>query len=739
MGVSIGCRLAIVTIALALVGVAPEGAEAAIGDLTPLGCIEDNDPSPTGGPDACATQVDGLNRAHGLAMSPDGTSLYVSANSDDAVVRFSRNPATGALTAPGCIGDDTGAETCAQTNPALGGAAAIEVTPDGKSVYVIADDDDAVVRFDRDPATGALTPQGCVDDDDTNPLLCALEVPGLDNPRDIAVTNEAVYVASFGDDAIVALDRNPATGALTSSGCVDDDDDPGQGPDACAAETNGMRDAATVAISPDGEFVYVGSGNDDAIVRFDANPTTGALTAIDCIEDVNSGPDNCTVLATTDGFSSPGSMVMSPDGTDLYIGSFLDNSVMRFDRDTGSGALTPQECIGDDISAPSCGIGPVGLADPRSLALSPDGRNLYAGGLADDAIVQIPLNPATGAITGTSVGDVLCVDDNDPPDGPDPCPQSTDGLDHPTAIVVSPDGAFLYAVAEEDDSLTMFARETDTDGDGVINTADNCPFTSNPSQTDTDGDAQGDACDADDDDDTVGDGSDNCPLNANASQTNTDGDAQGDACDADDDNDGALDGSDNCPTTSNPSQANTDGDAQGDACDTDDDNDTVGDGSDSCPTGATGPGDDLDGDGCKDSEDGDDDGDGVGDGTDNCPRIANAGQADADSDAVGDVCDPTPNGPSESNDKTAPDTTITSGPKRKTKSKSASFTFTATESGSTFECSLDGAAFLACDSPRTVRVKEGRHTLSVRATDAAGNTDASPAIRAWKVKRKRKR
>jgi hypothetical protein len=53
--------------------------------------------------------------------------------------------------------------------------------------------------------------------------------------------------------------------------------------------------------------------------------------------------------------------------------------------------------------------------------------------------------------------------------------------------------------------------EPDSDGDGVLDISDNCPNTSNPSQTDTDGDGQGDACDADDDNDGVADDGDNCP------------------------------------------------------------------------------------------------------------------------------------------------------------------------------------------------------------------------------------
>lgn len=85
-------------------------------------------------------------------------------------------------------------------------------------------------------------------------------------------------------------------------------------------------------------------------------------------------------------------------------------------------------------------------------------------------------------------------------------------------------------------------------------------------------------------------------------------------------------------------------------------------------------------------------------------------------------------------DATAPDTVIDSGPNGTITTNSASFSFHATEPGSTFECRLDSGGFASCASPRTLSgLAEGAHTFSVRATDAAGNVDASPATRTFTV------
>lgn len=76
----------------------------------------------------------------------------------------------------------------------------------------------------------------------------------------------------------------------------------------------------------------------------------------------------------------------------------------------------------------------------------------------------------------------------------------------------------------------------DGDGDGIIDSLDNCPAVANADQTDSDGDGLGDACDvappADADGDGIVDSLDNCPAIANADQTDSDADGIGDACDS---------------------------------------------------------------------------------------------------------------------------------------------------------------------------------------------------------------
>jgi hypothetical protein len=63
--------------------------------------------------------------------------------------------------------------------------------------------------------------------------------------------------------------------------------------------------------------------------------------------------------------------------------------------------------------------------------------------------------------------------------------------------------------------------------------------------------------------------------------------------------------------------------------------------------------------------------------------------------------------------------------------------FSSSEPG-TFACKLDGAAFRPCRTPqRFRRLTPGRHRFAVKAIDAAGNEDATPAVRSFRIGGKR--
>ena len=122
----------------------------------------------------------------------------------------------------------------------------------------------------------------------------------------------------------------------------------------------------------------------------------------------------------------------------------------------------------------------------------------------------------------------------------DGIPATSADLRFPFGVFVDGFGNIFIADRSNNRVRRVEATGPDTDGDGVPDFQDNCPFASNFNQEDNDSDGQGDVCDPDDDNDGVLDGDDNCPSIANPGQEDNDGDGQGDVCDPDADNDGVV-------------------------------------------------------------------------------------------------------------------------------------------------------------------------------------------------------
>jgi hypothetical protein len=120
-------------------------------------------------------------------------------------------------------------------------------------------------------------------------------------------------------------------------------------------------------------------------------------------------------------------------------------------------------------------------------------------------------------------------------------------------------------------------------------------------------------------------------------------------------------------------------------------------------------------------------------------------EPDVDGDGYGDEtqdqCPGNPAVQAKPCDRTPPKTTITTQRKNKGSKTTAKFKFTSSEPASTFECRLKGKGlksgvkkFRSCTSPAKYKhLDPGKYKFQVRATDAAGNTDSTPAKDKFKV------
>ncbi|MDX6608634.1 MAG: large repetitive protein [Solirubrobacterales bacterium] len=84
--------------------------------------------------------------------------------------------------------------------------------------------------------------------------------------------------------------------------------------------------------------------------------------------------------------------------------------------------------------------------------------------------------------------------------------------------------------------------------------------------------------------------------------------------------------------------------------------------------------------------------------------------------------------------KGAPQTRLRRKPGKKISDRTPTFRFGSSESGSVFQCKLDGKSFRSCRSPFTTKpLALGHHSFKVRARDDSGRLDPSPASYGFKV------
>jgi DNA-binding beta-propeller fold protein YncE len=305
--------------------------------------------------------------------------------------------------------------------------------------------------------------RGCLVDRSTPTKGCgtarALEGPGpFMGSRAIAASADGrnVYVASSRSNAIAVFRRNPKTGALGqpsgASGCL-----AAKGAFECG-KAIGLNGPNSVAISPNGRNVYVTSRGSNAVTAFQRNRSTGALRqlpgATGCIAGV---PLPGCAMGTA--LLGPDVVVVSPDGKNVYVGSFFGNAVAAFARDASTGALTQLSgsagCIAETTSGCAAGLA---LGAPEGMAISGDGKSVYVAAALSNAVAVLSRDPSTGALTQTTGGSGCIVDVA--------LTGCTTGvqLSGANAVAISPDDGDAYVTSLFSNSVTSFTRAASSGG-----------------------------------------------------------------------------------------------------------------------------------------------------------------------------------------------------------------------------------------------------------------------------------
>lgn len=340
------------------------------------------------GADGCATAI-GLAGPNSVAVSPDGKDVYATSVASNTVVILRRSTSTGSLTqlgsGAGCIAN-VATPGCA-TGRALAGPDIVAVSPDGKSVYVGAFKGSGLAVFSRNTTTGALTQPtdttGCIVETPTTGCTTAL---ALANPEGITVSGNGanVYVAAPGSSAVDAFTRNTSTGALTQptdgSGCIVSSPLVG-----CTLGVQ-LGGADAVIASPNDASVYVTALTSNSVTAF-SRTSTGQLTQLSgtsaCL--INLLAVGCSLARELGG---PEGLAVSPDGANVYAVAYASGALAVLNRNAGSGAVTqkpraPGCLVGSAL--PGCLRGRA-LLGASSVVVSPDGRNVYSAAFSSNAV-----------------------------------------------------------------------------------------------------------------------------------------------------------------------------------------------------------------------------------------------------------------------------------------------------------------------------------------------------------------
>jgi len=179
--------------------------------------------------------------------------------------------------------------------------------------------------------------------------------------------NRHAFVADLGLDKLFVYTYGAAKGELVPQEPQSFQAAPGAGP-------------RHVAVSPDGEFVYVINEMALTVTALRYDDDSGALKEVQSVSTLPEGTAASSDYSTAE-------VVISPDGKFLYGSNRGHDSLAIFSRDKSTGKLS---LVGHQ---PTLG------KTPRNFAIDPSGAYLLAANQNSDTITVFKIDRATGKLT----------------------------------------------------------------------------------------------------------------------------------------------------------------------------------------------------------------------------------------------------------------------------------------------------------------------------------------------------
>ena len=273
----------------------------------------------------------------------------------------------------------------------------LTVAPDDGAVYVAANGSDSITVFSRNDATGMLTFVERVRDGFGTIVPDSNVIIGI-NDLMVSPNGKHLYTVSDFSDAIAIFNRNTLTQKLSYQEVVR------EGDVHLAGNVPGMDGLLDLAFSPNGQYAYFLAADDQSMLYFSRNDSTGQLAYLNQLKqgDVGVGP-----------MSVPGQMALTKDGGKLVITDVASSSVSLYERNNTDGSLTLEDVFSNDAAGGGLMNSPssVTMDNTNVLVLSPLSHSLttlrlvadaecpVSDGIDDHVNVLYEMNPSSSAAT----------------------------------------------------------------------------------------------------------------------------------------------------------------------------------------------------------------------------------------------------------------------------------------------------------------------------------------------------